>query len=1233
MDKSFNREDFADVFLFGLKNALPEIAVAFSIVSSDIENLEFTLLCLLLLVKTVLLRAVWNTSILIHGLGHVTIAAIVDRQPNFINLVNILEHRTISEIFRSLVPGSPILIPFFPDRNYPWVTAGNAEPWRIRIKALGGIAFNLIAIGIGFAAIPSGIAFGFLDAPFLRTIFIGANLLIIISSRSDIVAFINGTTNYINCFNCGNFGFLGIKNASDGENLLPARFLSIYKKMGRETEVRGEQAGGGFVSARDRNDDSIFVGKKIVNSKRDNLTKSLEAAFAPVRRKAIREGLQPLPSLVKGVWHYRYGTSSAPSILETHWHEWIDTRSANVWQVENGQWVCRRQKVNHRITHNGDFDAYKLFEKSVETDKLGLWLERVLHTANATQGDSPKIAGMMDLLIAKGMWDASVRLAYQLAVAESFEEVFGGEKPAKDASNLAPSQKLLASWTDIFERVFECYTKILVNLDEFAFQKYLYCFEKDILRLLKKDNAIGQWSLPKQVAFVKTAIQAFLHNDPFMATKIFMSKAEGSFGLVVASTLDEERLVLSAKHQPISIGMNCWQKYAIYASEPAAINAVLFGLPESWRLDLDRQGGEIALLAPNKLSVYSMRSERELHESELMSRQIAMADNPYIQSRILENEDPIERDIQEIPQILRKIEIYWRDCTSFNRQSADYLVDLLIAKAEHWQEKRKKVLQAGLELAMRQSTTVDFLMTGTESSLWVGERFAQDLKTIFPNLTIKVISSNELLKVLQHDFSSLQLGEKSIALAISQSGQTFSTLEATDILEQLRQQGIIGEVFILTEELNSLMGAAIGQDYNTGAAFCRRIFTTNSGRRTAEPCTLATAALHQTLTTLLFYLAKRMRRQCPQFNPLGMILTPQNILTLESIKDEFLDRSIVSIIGTDDCGRAIASKEHQKLLDLGKRWAQHVTETPLAWAIHALYILISVGWTIPFGHKLPLAKTLFNLILWSFNLQSNAFLLTFVAPVVILIDIAIYVFGPWLWTIGLRNFQGRQLLARTGKRTLIVGDLPWVHKLLKSYISKLFSLSYGIASLEVHSDDPQDQMLHHFGHRVVRGTLIFLGVPDGRRGGVQKEEENATIMTGKQANGVRNFGVGPEILALGHNPKIRERGFDETMILWSDIDSSSPKVNTPIEEKEIVEKLRESRFSSFERLLAGYVLFWALAKKVASFPLLTYQYWKSQSRTKIMTTAAPISGVNLNKLEKKSGLGDRLSNTNQLVNK
>jgi hypothetical protein len=36
-----------------------------------------------------------------------------------------------------------------------------------------------------------------------------------------------------------------------------------------------------------------------------------------------------------------------------------------------------------------------------------------------------------------------------------------------------------------------------------------------------------------------------------------------------------------------------------------------------------------------------------------------------------------------------------------------------------------------------------------------------------------------------------------------------------------------------------------------------------------------------------------------------------------------------------------------------------------------------------------------------------------------------------------------------------------------------------------------------------------------------------------------------------------------------------------------------------------------MAKTVASLPLLKYEFWKSQSRTKVMTTAAPVSAAKL----------------------
>ncbi|MGD1921923.1 MAG: hypothetical protein ACFCAD_25340 [Pleurocapsa sp.] len=279
-----------------------------------------------------------------------------------------------------------------------------------------------------------------------------------------------------------------------------------------------------------------------------------------------------------------------------------------------------------------------------------------------------------------------------------------------------------------------------------------------------------------------------------------------------------------------------------------------------------------------------------------------------------------------------------------------------------------------------------------------------------------------------------------------------------------------------------------------------------------------------------------------------------------------------------------------------------------------MYIIISVGWVIPFGHTLPLIKTLLSSFLWLFNLSSG--IGNTVAPIITIADIGVYIFGAWLWTLALRYIQGRQLLARMGKRTLVIGDISWLNKLLQAYVSKLFALSYGIATIEIHSADPHNHLLHDFGHRVVRGTLIWLGIPDGRRSPQQQAAENAVIMTGKQASGIKNFNIGAEIIALGQNPAISCQGFSKSLILNSNKDDIYFRSIDP-EQREQIEQLRESCFGSLERLCASYVFFWALAKKVASFPFLKYQYWKSQSRTKVMTTASPVGGIDVSKLNKQ----------------
>lgn len=1006
---------------------------------------------------------------------------------------------------------------------------------------------------------------------------------------------------------CGNFGFLGQRLPEDGDALLPARAVEIFETMGRETEIRGEQAGGAVVLARDRSDRVVFVGQKVVNRKRQNLTHSLEAAFSPTRRKASRAGAKPLNKAIVGMWHYRYATSSPPALIETHWHEWMPAREAKVWRVERGKWVCDHLWVNHRITHNGDFDAWMLFEgtsqNAIENATLGLWLERVLQTPNATLGDSPKIAGMMDLLIAQGMWDAAIRLAYQLGVATSVAEAFGGETPDKTAPNTAPSQSQIQLWAQVAESVFEKhrdmlllpYAKSILELSK----PHLARFEQELVQAFSRDDRVGKWEWQQRSAFVKNAVYAFFHNNLYQATKLFMSKAVGTFGLITTSTLSEDSLVLSAWGQPIATGFNVQDKYMVYASEPAAVDAVLSHITRSYRLDLDQKFGEIAWVGVDNIAVYSMREDRELMSSELEERWIPLQENPYILPPATNAKDPVDYDIKDIPRVLKEVNATWHDPSSFNRQSADYLAELLIEKAKLWEQKQQAKINIKLSReAYKQS--LDLLITGVESSLWLGEQFAQDLLTLFPGLHVDTLSSNQVLRKLHDGLSGLHLGKNSIVLAISQSGQTFPTLQATNAFEVLRQQNKIGELFIMTGELCSLMGSAISQYYYKESTFTRRIFVNGSGRRTAEPTTVAIAAAQATLTELLINLGYQLRSRFPgRQGPFDMLLTKDHLFSLERMKDDFLQYRVISLVGSTPEGTAIDTTEHQMIMQSSRRWAQHITEMPTVWAIHAAYVLITVGF------KMPPAQMLLREIIEIANLPS---LFLWLLPLATFADILLYIFGPWFWSMGLRYFQQRPISARTGNRTLVIGDAPWVHRLLQAYVSKLFSLSYGIASLNVHSGDPKDHMLHHFGHRVIRGTLVFLGIPDGRRHPMQKDDESAVVMTGKQASGVRHLRSGAEIVALGHNPAIARQGFQDAIVLDSEPATGAIASHTP-NAQVALEQLRESRFSAFERLIAGYVFFWALVKRVSSFPLLQYQHWKSQSRTRIMTTAAPIARV------------------------
>lgn len=111
-------------FFSSSKTVLPEVAAAALVPLISSANFNSSLGFFLFLSSATLLRLVWNGAIFIHGLGHAIAIATLDRQPNALNIVNILEHKSIAVTLRSLLPFQPIFIPGC-DRVDLWVAAGD----------------------------------------------------------------------------------------------------------------------------------------------------------------------------------------------------------------------------------------------------------------------------------------------------------------------------------------------------------------------------------------------------------------------------------------------------------------------------------------------------------------------------------------------------------------------------------------------------------------------------------------------------------------------------------------------------------------------------------------------------------------------------------------------------------------------------------------------------------------------------------------------------------------------------------------------------------------------------------------------------------------------------------------------------------------------------------------------------------------------------------------------------
>jgi hypothetical protein len=528
------------------------------------------------------------------------------------------------------------------------------------------------------------------------------------------------------------------------------------------------------------------------------------------------------------------------------------------------------------------------------------------------------------------------------------------------------------------------------------------------------------------------------------------------------SSLESHRqLCLASRGQTISVAFYPKTGAICYGSEQAAVKAgTVVDLDELdmenpfvndkddmevQRLDLDDLNGEICLIdwsndgnpfvsPPNRqiqqhsvmggkakviLTTEKMNEEKLTNTTNaaLRTRMTMLTNNPFVAPLPLSSKDPIRQDLMEIPLVCKKIQDDWSNkhdkMFSLNRLSALNLGRCI----------KERIEACANGKYQDNPNRVDILCTGCEVSLWLAEQFASDLQKAFPNLRILALSSNKLLGLYGQDtFGVPTVGfpqgtrtmdlDDTITIICSHSGGTFSPLACSSLFQSSTRN-----IFVVASEWDTQIGKQLRamnkSDENVDLKFLfnSRIFTTDVGIRTAEPCSLSIVAMHVLLTKIFQHISIVILStdSLRQFS--GAIITQQDLEILERCNTSNI-RALMDIVGADEKGVPLqddVSCKERELRAAGDIWSEHILENVRAYVMSFIYIVATVvsGYPIVSG------------IAQGAGLSSESRIIYLLK----LFDALIYFWLPQINVIILRLIQRRPLLHRMVGRTVVIGDV------------------------------------------------------------------------------------------------------------------------------------------------------------------------------------------------------------------
>jgi len=1013
----------------------------------------------------------------------------------------------------------------------------------------------------------------------------------------------------IGFFCCGNWGLmvprdrLGDDCKTTSYELFPRVCEHLLSRVLDIVEMRGAQAGG-FITFLSAGADRIMTFRsRTVKTKRGHLGKMMFGKFQSSLTSTSRWSTlfcccrrrpRTLP-VILAQGHSRFGTSSAPAVVETHPHQWLGPHMETVWTCDEktGKWTKKTTEVCVTITHNGDFDGWNVFDEHVPNGTLGEWLSRLFYYNNDAKGDSPKAAGLMDFLITKGMWAPAVRFAFVRVVQKHVDQASGWNVLQPGAQNVMPKPAIYQAWAKAFESAFQA-TVAAGKVDRKSLADQVLAIFENQNQLVSNFggsqeavDALEQWQLEGVMLqdFCKKACNAFFQHDLLSSLNQFFERAEGTFGITASCSLWTNKVVLAAKGQPISLAFDPERPMVFWASEPSSLaakwpsDAKKQSNAGTCRFDMHDATGEaielmmmtgstaqahLNALNPTlkdhstlskcnyfPLQTYAGRSAElpyhillrgcslnrfssSLKEESFNKRLVNFAVSPAVRVKDQARLDPIEKDLNDVPDLIEEIDSTWSDRTSLNRVSA-----LKIARCLHYLLTNREEKKDG---------EIDVLIYGIENSLWLGQQFGADLARIFPNLKIVCLSSNWIVGMLQKaegrvdavnwtlNPDNIKVARHGVCLAVSQSGTTYPTVWASRLLCRFTE---LSHMFALSGDFDTVLANSIGQS-NDSVAFSGNLFSTLSGLRPCEPSTVATLGMHHTLTHLLLYVARYIQecnataaKKAEEAVDDVATETKVAVCTIKMADISDMDhlartfgRSAEELVGVTDTGIKLQSPAFKDLLKLGDAIGSHLVEPYWSFIFSAAYVFI----TVTVGHLV--VTTIWTTIVGEAKLlDEDTVGYTVSLWITRFIDATIYVFLGFIMPTFHRKCTGKRLFIRYTARAVVILDCTVNYKLLRAYISKLRALCFRMQAFSVFGQNPTDHFVHEYTHLAHSDVILAVGRQDGRVGSLAAAE-SAVIMASQQARYTSKSKYGGiEAVSLGHNPWLKEGLFANACIL------------------------------------------------------------------------------------------------------